>query len=469
MHYCPREIELAAKRKRRSFFDRNGEPEDMTQKRLQLFSRTVRETRYLADLVKSLKMPYMTRESCKADLARTVSVLGHLQYVDLPDGFYTDESSVSTLKQELQHRCPDIRKMKYHTGSEESFTLLAHTRQWQNLEVIELSGLRIEPDTLLYVFASFPALREVRLGNMPTLDDSIFAPNNSLPPFPPLTVLTIEDATTITATGLVNYLSREDSRETLKELTLCQTGVLPSTLHEVLRAATNLDSLTINETVSRSFPITTVPQLASRSLQTLHYEILPASNSPNPPSETYYGYLAMSLLSGSLPSLTGLYAFSPSFPDLLVSAPIAPFAIPSSPHKQSRFSAYSIASTSSSIYSTQGSNTNSSVLSGLILPLNLYTKSASTPELEWSFTYIEPPNPKTGRRGSMTATRPLSLMVNEGLPNSPTWGPKGRDGTLVGNGFGGFLAVPSDDGGGRPGSSHGHKRRVSGKGNMWMG
>ena len=469
VHYCEREIELSAKRKRRSFFDRNGEPEDTTQKRLQLFSRTVRETDHLAYIVQNLKMPYMTRETCKADLARTVSVLRHLQYVDLPEGFYRDDSSTNTLKQELQSRCPDIRKMAYLAGSEESFTMLAHTRQWQNLEILELSGVRVAPDTLLYVLASFPALHEVKLGKLPALDDTIFAPNNSLPPFPSLVTLVIEDAPTITSTGLISYLSRDDARESLTELRLSHTGVLPSTLHEVLYAAPYLGTLTINETVSRSFPITAVPLLASRSLCTLHYEILPATNSPNPPSETYYNYLATSLLSGSLPSLMELYAFSPSLPDLLLFAPAAPFAAASTAHKPSRFSAYSVASTSSSIYSVQAPTFDSLSHSGIISPLSLYTKFASAPELEWSFTHIEPPNPKNGRRGSATTTRPLSLVANEGSPNNSSWGSKGRDSTLVGNGFGGFLAVPNDDGGGRSGFPHGHTRKASNKGNQWMG
>lgn len=469
MHYCQREIDLSAKRKRRSFFERNGEPKDATQQRLQLFSRTVREREYLAVLVQNLKMPYMTRETCKADLARTVSVLPNLQYVDLPEGFYSDDPSSSTLKQELLHRCPDIRKMKYVAGSEESFTMLAHTRQWQSLEILELSGLRVEPDILLYVLASFPILHEVVLGDLPSLEDSIFMPSNTLPPFPQLTILALHDCPAITSDGLVAYLSRAETRETLTELRLSQTGVQASTLHEILRVAPYLKNLTISEVVSRSFPLTPVPPLASQSLRILHYEILPTTNSPNPASETYYSYLATSILSSSLPYLTELYAYCPSLPDLLLYPPTAPFAASSSPNNRSRFSAYSVDSSYSSSIYTQPLDARSSTLSGLLSPLDLYTKSASAPELEWSFTHIEPPNASNGRRGSATATRPLSMVANDGQLSPRSWGTKGRDSTLVGNGFGGFLAVPiEDNGAGRPSSSHGHKRSGS-KGSQWMG
>ena len=465
MHYCELEYELSAKRKRRSFFERNGDPKDATQQRLQLFSRTTRESRYLSTLVHTLKMPYMTRESSKADLARTVSVLPNLQYVDLPDGIFSDDASTNILKQELQRKCPDIRKMRYYHGSEESFVILFHMRQWQNLEILELSGLRVEPNILLLVLDSLSMLREVTLRRIPSLDDSIFSLNNAVPSFPPLVVLDLQETPLVTSTGIQAYLSRKEPGETLSELHLSQTGVLPSTLHEILHVAPCLRTLRVNETVSRSFPLTPVPLLASGSLQTIRYEILPSILSPNPPSETYYHYLVSSLLSGSLPCLTKVYAFSNSIVDLLLYPPNAPFAGGIGANNQNRFSTYSVAS---STYSQL--NDPSSLNSGLASSLDLYTKSASAPEGEWSFTQIDPPSAKNDRRGSATATRPLSLVENTGLLGSHLIGSKARDSTLVGNGFGGFLAVPSEDafGGGRPEFSGGHGRRAS-KGNQWMG
>ena len=462
VHYCQKEYDLSAKRKRRSFFERNGDPKDPTQERLQLFERTVRENEYLAALVQILKMPYMTRQTCKADLARTVSVLPNLRYVDLPEGFFNDEPSSSMLRQELQHRCPEIRSMKYHAGAESSFALLAHSRIWQNLEILELVGLEIEPDTLLYVVASLPDLREVKLGDIPSLDDTIFGRNNSLPPFPPLSSLILEGTPAISASGLIAYLSRPEVRELLSRLSLSKTGVLPQDLHEVLSYAPRLSDLTINEIVSRSFPLKPVPALASRSLLTFHYEILSSSHSPNPPSDTYYTYLASSLLSSSLPSLRYLYAFSPSLPALLLIPPNAPFA---GSNKSSRFSA------ASSIYSNSsqsGAILDAPLSFGLTSRLSIYTKPPEAIETEWSLTTIEPPSEQNGRRGSASATRPISVMASDrsGSPNSGSG--RSKDSVLVGNGFGGYLAVPSEDSGGRGRLGSSHIQRAS-HGSEWMG
>jgi hypothetical protein len=450
---------LSAKRKRTSRFDRNGEPADPTKQRMELLARTVRDVEYLAVLVEILKVPYMTREACKADLARIVSFLPNLRYVDLPEALYRDDPSSAVLKNELLKKCPDIRTMKYYKGAEESFTMLAHYRQWQSLEILELKGLGIEADTLLYVLASLPALHELKLGKMSCLEDAVFKTNNQLPPFPPLHSLFLDDCPSVTSAGLVAYLSRPETREVLETLRLSQTGVLPQTLHEVLATASHLKELTINETVARSLPLSPIPPLASRSLQTLRFEILPATPSLNPPSETYYNYLASSLLSGTLPSLTALYAFSPSLPDLLLFQPAAPFAGGAA---TSRFSV------ASSIYSvaepTHGlrlppAPPEYSHPAGIVSPLKLYTKPAEATELEWYLTEIEPPSDRNGRRGSATATRPLSLIKE---------GNRDRDSVLVGNGFGGFLAVPNADGGGSPRLSHSRKGSAA-KGNEWMG
>ena len=104
----------------------------------------------------------MTRETAKGELARTVSALPNLRHVDLPDGFFTDDSSCIPLRQELQSRCPDIRKMMYRSGSEDALELLVH-RHWQNLEYLELSNLAIEPATLRIVLGSLPSVTELVL------------------------------------------------------------------------------------------------------------------------------------------------------------------------------------------------------------------------------------------------------------------------------------------------------------------
>ena len=100
-------------------------------------------------------------------------------------------------------------------------------------------------------------------------------------------------------------------------------------------------------------------------------------------------------------------------------------------------------------------------------PLTLYTKPASAPELEWSVTIIDPPSERNGRRGSISATRPLSL-VQERSSSPHSFSSRNNNSVLVGNGFGGFLTVPGEEGAGATGHGHGRRgSRVSGK--EWMG
>ncbi|KAI4085942.1 MAG: hypothetical protein LQ344_007990 [Seirophora lacunosa] len=439
VHYCEREVNLAEKRKRKSFFERNGEPVDAPKQRVEQLCRTVRDNQSLAIQVEFLKMPYMTRETCIADLARTISVLPNLKYVDLPDGIYSDDRSCSTLKQELETRCPDLRKKKYVHGAERSFALLSQSQPWQNLEILELCRLQVEPDTLISVLASFPALHELRLEDAPMLDDSIFRYSSAAPTFPPITRFILQNTPRLTAAGFEAYLTRPETREVLSHLTLLDTGVLPSELYRILAASPHLKSLRINNTIQRALNPSAFPPLASRSLETLHFEIENPTTSPQdlqPPSESYYQYLSSSILAGNFPSLISLYALSTSLPNLLLPPPPAPFA------------------------SFQGPS------SRLRQPLMLYTKSI--PEHDWYLTVISPPT-STNRRGSATATRPISFY-NGSTQLGPQWGEKARDSVIVGNGFGGYLAVPNEDGP-RPSSPRGHKHKhswsKSSKG--WMG
>lgn len=436
VHYCQRELDPTTKPRRRSFFERNGNSKDVPQQRLELFSRTVRDDGFLAAQVQYFKMSYMTRESSKSDLARTVSVLPNLRYVDLPEGFYSDDPSSNTLKQELQARCPDIRSMKYQAGAERSFAKLAHSRYWRNLETLELSRLHVEPTILVQVLSSFSTLHHVKLANLPFLDDNIFKNVPSAPLLPPLASLFLDEAPNISVDGLVPYISRPDTREIFTTLRLSNTAISPTSLHKILAVSPHLNSLHITESITRALPPSPLPPLASRSLKTLHFELsslAPSSHGLQNPSESYYTYLSTSIMSGALPALTDLYALSPSLPSLLLPLPSAPFA---------------------------NTNNYKSSFTGIVRPLYLYTKSIL--ELEWNLTLITPPTAKD-RRGSATATRPVSLY-NTGQMSS--WGNRGRESVLVGNGFGGFLAVPSEAV--RPGSSGSGRLKIS-KGDAWMG
>ena len=471
VHYCEREAALAEKRKHRSFFDRNGDPEDASQVRLQLFARTVRKNKHLGSLVELLKMPYMTRESCISELARAVSALPNLRYIDLPDGFFRYDQSSVALRQELQHRCPSIRRMKYTTGAENALLTVEHAQLWPQLEILELCGLSVDLQTALLFLSSFPALQEVKLQSFHSFDDSLFALNTAMAFFPPVNTLALEDVSMISAHGIVSYLSRPETGAVIANLSLSDTAVLPQELHNILAAAPNLKTLTIKEVVARPFPITPVPPLSSASLEELRFEILPSQNSSNPPSESYYSYLANSLLLGGMYSLSSLFAYSTSLPDLLLFPPVAPFGgnhAPRSPsphraflgarrHSPSRASSFSTSNSSTSS-TTAHTLMPSSSLIGLRCPLRLYTKPAAYPELEWSLTDIDPPSAANGRQGSFSATRPLSVLRDSPQrtprPLSPSrsstggngYGPAGGSAVLASNHeFGGFLAVPAED------------------------
>ena len=93
---------------------------------------------------------------------------------------------------------------------------------------------------------------------------------------------------------------------------------------------------------------------------------------------------------------------------------------------------------------------------GLSQPLNVYSKGLD--EFEWNFTPYDP-SPEFGRRDSRT--RPVSF--HEAQLNR-SWGGDARKSVLVGNGFGGFLAVPAEEQ--RPMSSQGYHKRSS-KQDIW--
>ena len=311
VHYCDLEDVLAEKRKRRSHFNRNAEPEDTAQARLKLLSRTLGESQGgFALKVQFLKTPYMTRETCKPDLARTVHVTPNLRYVDLPEGIFMDDPSCNTLKQEVERRCPDLRKMCYMGGAERSLELLINGNIWTNLEVLELTRLNMDPTILRSVLGSLPHLRALKITDMRAFNDDLFRPSERLPPWPALTELIFENTPNLTAEGLVAYLFRSDIQDSLKTLSLTTTGVHPSTLHRILAVAPALQNLSITESVSTSFPANhNIQPLNSASLKIFHYEITAVTSANTYASATasYYDYLRSSLLSGGLPTLNELY------------------------------------------------------------------------------------------------------------------------------------------------------------------
>lgn len=280
---------------------------------MRLLYRTFQEKESIATLVWLLKIPYMTRETCKQDLARLVSLLPNLRYVDLPDGIYHDDSSCASLKAILYTRCPDLRKMTWVTGSEKNFVDLWVEPPWLSLEVVELSGMKVENENLVQVLASLPNLKHLKLKAMEWTSNEIFDPAFETGWFPTVKNLELEGETGITIDGLSNYLSRSEVSQTLESLTLNNTPIPAHLLYRVLLQATSLTSLSVRETVARTIPRTDVHLLASNTLTSLTYEIIDDDSRMSKPSQSYYAYLSESLWDGGLPSLVNLYVRETTF------------------------------------------------------------------------------------------------------------------------------------------------------------
>ncbi|CAG8978890.1 hypothetical protein HYALB_00005227 [Hymenoscyphus albidus] len=451
VHYCPLEDILAEKRKRRSKLNRNAEPEDTARARLLLLHRTLRENwDTFALTVQYFKTPYMTRETSKPDLARTVALCPNLRYLDLPEGFFTDDPSCHTLKQEVQARCPNIRKMAYMGGSERSLEVLAGGMLWRNLEVLELSRLNMDPAVLRRALGSLPNLHGLKITDMKSFDDRLLEHNDYLPPFPALTELIIHNVPNVTADGLASWLLRSDTQDSLKTLTLEATGVHPSTLKQILDTAPKLKHLSIIESVTTSFP-PGVPTLSSSSLETFHYEITSAA-SANSYTTTpgYYGYLTSSLLSRGLPNLRELYVRDPDFPESLIglAPPSAPFV-----NDPDNYVPKPFASPTNNRFSSNNPFAN---MQQPVLRQDLEVYSKGLDEMEWNFSKVEPPRGHN-RRGSASAARPVSSYgLNDSIGKPWLQNGGARRSVIVGNGFGGLLKIPSEEGV-RPSSSAGEK------------
>ena len=407
----------------------------------------------------------MTRETCKPDLARTVAVCPKLRYLDLPDGFFTDDPSCQTLKMEVQGRCPDIRKMAYRAGSERSLELLAGGMQWQNLEVLELSELNMDLSILRHALGSLRQLHAIKVTDMKAFDDRMLQHNDYMPPFPALKELLFENVPNITVDGMTAWLQREDVQDSLKTLSFTETGVHPTTLKPILDLAPRLKNLTIIESVTTSLP-PGIPPLSSHSLQTFHYEITSDSSacSYNNTTSSYYNYLTSSILSRGLPNLRELYVRDPDFPESLVglAPPTAPFQ--SAPDN---FVPKPFALPSEKQLSSNNPFANM-VQSGPVLRQELEVYSKGLDEMEWNFSKVEPPQ-SHNRSGSASTPRPISSYgLSESIAKPWASNAGARRSVIVGNGFGGLLKVPSGDGV-RPISSGGEKgdQKRRGQYDMW--
>ncbi|KAI8622870.1 hypothetical protein F5Y19DRAFT_44591 [Xylariaceae sp. FL1651] len=497
VHYCEREIDLSERRKRKSRFDRNGVPEDTAGARLHLLCRTLRDdpTR-LGKLVQYFKTPYMLRESSTPILARTIAVLPNLRYVDLPEGLFMDDPAHHTLKLEIQARCSGLRKMTYLAGSEHSLEALGRGNVWLHLEVLELGKINMDPAVLRQVLAMLQHLRALKASDCRMLDDDIFHYNDVLPALPALEELVLQDVPRVTANGLAAYLSRDDTKNSLKVLSLSNTGVHPATLHCVLANAPRIVTLSITEQVDSPLPShgAPIPPMSNWSLETLRYEIT-ASPATSPYASTtagYYNYLASSLFAGGLPRLATIYVRDQNFPDLLLGLPPPMPGFAGSPQRPSSASSAGMFNTGSgSLGSLSPSNTGgysnppprfssnnpfASAFNGprgpgllsLNQTLEVFTKGDD--DLDWGSTRMDPfdaygggsrDKRRHGRSGSSASGRPLSSY---GLSDvGAGWQASGgaRMSIIQGDGNGRFLSVPGEGMG-----SHGRKSSATSLSNV---
>ncbi|RYC62680.1 hypothetical protein CHU98_g3545 [Xylaria longipes] len=508
VHYCEREIDLSERRRRKSRFDRNGVPEDPASARLQLLCRTLREdpTR-LGKLVQYFKTPYMVRESSAPVLARTIAVLPNLKYVDLPEGLFMDDPAHHTLKLEVQARCPGLRKMTYLASSERSLETLSRGNVWPDLEVLELGRINMDPAVLRQVLATLGRLRALKASDCRMLDDDIFRYNDVMPAFPPLEELVLTDIPRVTGDGLVAYLSRDDTKQSLKVLSLTNTGTHPAALHNVLANAPRLVTMSITEQVDSPFPShgVPIPPLSNWALETLRYEITasPSTSSYASTTTSYYNYLASSLFAGGLPRLAAIYVRDQTFPDLLIGLPPPMPGFAGSPQRPSSAGSTSMFNAGGGGLSPPNTggfgnppprfSSNNPFASAFgprgpgVLALNqtleIFTKGDD--DLDWGSTRMDPFDAyggggrgkgRHGRTASAASARPLSSYGLSDVGAGWQAGGGARMSIIQGDGHGGFLSVPGENTGGhgrkssassfgasrdewpRPTSSHGHKK-----------
>ncbi|KAI1761396.1 hypothetical protein GGR53DRAFT_505966 [Hypoxylon sp. FL1150] len=477
VHYCEREIDLSEKRKRTSRFDRNGVPEDTASARLHLLCRSLRDdpTR-LGILVQYFKIPYMLRESKTSALARTIAVLPNLHYVDLPEGLYSDDPAYHTLRLEVQARCSHLRKMTYNSGSEHSLEALGMGNIWPNLKVLELCKIHMDPAILRHALAGLRCLRALKVSDCKVLDDDMFKYNDVLPAFPVLEELILIDTPRVTSDGLVAYLSSEETQKQLKVLSLSNTGVAPTTLHNVLSHAPSLKAVSITEQVDSAFPSYSgpVPPLVNWSLETLRFEITPSPATPPYASIIggYYNYLASSLFAGGLPRLSAVYVRDQNFADSLLGLPppmpgfagdrqrpsssssagmfnmgnsgsLSPLGTGSFGNAPPRFSSNN--PFAAAVNPSHGGGTMS-----LNQPLEVFTKGED--DLDWGSIKVDPfdaygrtDHTSRGHNRSSTVGRPLSSYGLADVGSGWQTGSGARKGSAVqGSTMGGFLAVPGE-------------------------
>ena len=409
----------------------------------------------------------MLRESAFARLAMAIAVMPNLRYVDLPEGLFTDEHCM-TLRLEVQARCPEIRKMTYKHGAEQSFKVLGEGRIWTKLEVLELAAIAMDPLTLRCVLGALTRLRALKVSDMRCFNDEVFELGDEfdeIPPFPILEELILKRTPEVTEKGLAAYLRNTQAKSTLLGLTLLRTGVDLANLQDILGSASRLRMLQIAENVTKAIPSGAgAGRLASTSLQTLHFEIGTDRNSERSyesASTGYYTFVANSILAGGLPKLQKIYAKDPNFPDYLqgiVPSPPLPIKNVNSRPTSSTMSPNLLSPAGSGLGSPSfllshagsrfSSNNPFANVGAGALPRTLVVYTRGETELDWSVVVVRPQ--MYASRGKQSAT-PQRARSSYGLGTDVTGtgfdGHAARRSVMTGNGAGGFLEIPTNGSG----------------------
>ncbi|KAI3532638.1 F-box domain-containing protein [Colletotrichum abscissum] len=293
VHYCPLEAHLSEQRKHRGFLRSNADPDDVLTARLGLLRRTLCDN-----------------EVAGPDLFRIVHMLPNIRYVDLPSGLFADQSRYGTLRLAIEARCRDLRKMIYRGGAETALTGMATANTWRNLEVLELIKIEMATCVLRHALGTLGNLRALKIEGVRSFSDVSLGHIDGSSPFPCLEELVLRSTPAVTGSGLLEYLCRSDTRNTITVLALLGTGVPTGSLVDALAAAPNLRTLAIEATVSRPLRDGAIAQrLASTSLRKLRFELTTADSKGfgSWTIASHYRYLAAALMANDLPHLTSVY------------------------------------------------------------------------------------------------------------------------------------------------------------------
>jgi hypothetical protein len=316
----------------------------------------------------------------------------------------------------------------------------------------------------------------LKVAQTESLSDEVLSYDENLPSLPPLEELVLKDTPRVTTSGLVEYLAWQETQQSLKVLTLKDTGVHPTTVNNILMTAPRLKVFAYQAKIAEPFPHGGISPLGSSSLETLRYEISGASNAGPYAGmeEGYHDYLATSVLGGGFPKLRRLYVHDNTFPERLQGLPPPnaafaggqvrrgssssvtkptlnlPQAFSNSAGGSSRLSPYGNAPQRpiSKVPPTNRFSSNNPFASRVVSPpptntLEVFTKGDEFGKC--NFARVDSfHNQSSG--ASTTLRRPVSSYGLAADVAGQGWDPReARRSVMIGNGAGTFLAVPGKD------------------------